>query len=181
MTKRKPRWRRQPRLGKNWFKGMKNHGNNFDILVCPHLYQGKQISSWVTTAYPYYDERCMVVYPLEHSDWDPWMPSGGAATIIKKYIWEKVKWDERLFWNQNEDTRQGHQAFERGFLVRLNPNSFFEALVVRNDKYLLMPVRISKNSKKLGRLKGHPYFVLRKVLYQKFVNFRRLLKILWST
>lgn len=157
-------------LGKNWFKGVKKYGNDFEIFLCPQYYNGGLLNSWSTTAYPFSDPRCMVVYPIEHADWDPWVTTGGSATFIKKSVWKQVPWDETLFWNQNEDLRQGHHAFQKGVVVRFNPWARLISLSPPRGKKI--PVIVKKDPKKLGRLTGDPFTVLKKTSYQKWLNIK---------
>jgi len=151
-------------LNKDWFEGMKRYKNNFEVLSCKIYCNNIRTYDWITTKYPYDDKRSNFYQGgyLEYSDWDKWIYVDGGAIIIKKDIWEKVKWDERLFWNQREDVKLSHEQTKRGILIRFNPYSSYESLTWRHPASKLI---FKKNNLKLGKLKGPiPYVIGKKVI-----------------
>ncbi|MDE2026902.1 MAG: hypothetical protein KGJ07_10550, partial [Patescibacteria group bacterium] len=93
---------------KEWYKGMKKWGNTFEHLSCQQLYQGKRGVDW---GGPYmiktWDDKHLssaLSALCDYRDWFAFVSSPGQLNISKKSILSKYPWDERLYWNQAEDS-----------------------------------------------------------------------------
>ncbi|PIZ52021.1 hypothetical protein COY27_01550 [Candidatus Woesearchaeota archaeon CG_4_10_14_0_2_um_filter_33_13] len=158
-------------LNPGWFAGMKKYGNNFEVLSCKIDHKTIRTYDWITSRYPYKDPRSRQYFGgyLEYSDWDQWIYIDGGAIILKKIVWEKVKWDENLFWNEAEDLKLSHDQTEHGILIRFNPYSTCESLTWRHPSSKLI---FKKNKKKLGKLSGPFHYLIGK----KLLNYSVLVK-----
>jgi hypothetical protein len=128
-----------------WFEGMKKYGNTFELLSCIiKTKEGLRAGDWITYGnwmgkYPY-------VGLLEYNDWDQMGCLDGGLMIIKKSIWEKNKWDERLFLNQSEDAEISHRLHRNGYVARFNP---FSECITLNWRHGALPL-YTYDEKKLG-------------------------------
>jgi hypothetical protein len=151
------------KLHKDWFSGMKKYGNNFDILSMKTLKEGARTYDWLTLKYPMEDRRSQWFLGghLEYSDWDKWIYIDGGVIILKKYVWQKVKWDETRYWCEAEDSKLSHDQTRYGFLTRFNPYSSCESFRFNHPFSKLL---VKKNVKKYGRLTGPFYLVVGKYM-----------------
>lgn len=142
----------------DWFKGMKKYGNNFNVISCKQEWKGERAFDWITTGYPYEDQRSRWYLKgfMEYSDWDPWVYIDGGVIILKKYCWVEVGWNENLFWKQDEDLRLSHDQTRNGQMIRFNPYSEFKILSFRHK---ISKLRMRFNKHKLGGIKG-PLFIV---------------------
>ena len=117
-------------FNKDWYKGMKKYGNNFEVLTCVQkIADGTRVGDWVGLNKPF--RRAGIAYiidELDYRDWDKLVYIGGMLMIIKKYIWEKIPWNEALYWRQAEDIEYSYRLTEQGYLSRFNPYSSCSAL-----------------------------------------------------
>jgi hypothetical protein len=137
---------------------MQQYGNNFEVLSCSNVdLVGNRSEDWSI-----YGESklCLATslqkqltfrntkFPilLEHKDWDETLFIPGGSVILKKNIWEKCKWDERLHWGEEEDVYLSHLQIFRGIIPRFNVESTHITFEQRgNNGY-----SITFNSKKRG-------------------------------
>lgn len=108
----------------DWFTGMKKYGNNFDVLSCKILYK------WFG-AYFRADDWC--VYPpgicIAYNQWSPEISINGGLIILKHSLWEKVKWDETMFYPDDyEDLDYSKRVLQSGARIEFNPYSSCETL-----------------------------------------------------
>ncbi|MCW8965849.1 MAG: hypothetical protein OQK82_04060 [Candidatus Pacearchaeota archaeon] len=105
---------------RGWFKGMKKYGNYFEVLSCVIKDKNKKrCGDWITYgskfgSFPF-------VGLLDYRDFDIYGCLDGGLTILKKSVWERVKWDENLFWNQAEDAKLSSDWYKEGIIARFNP------------------------------------------------------------
>ena len=93
-------------------------------------------------------DKIMNLGLLEYKDWDKYGYIGGSFYILKKFVWEKAKWDESLVWNQAEDIKLSKDFYEKGIVSRFNPFSKVTMLLWRFD-----PLKTFEFDKhKLGRI-----------------------------
>lgn len=132
-------------FNKDWYKGMKRYGNNFEVLTCvQNLSAGIRTGDWVCVNETFREAGLPYkVDELDYRDWDKLVYVGGMLCIIKKYVWEKVPWNETYFWRQGEDIEYSHRLTESGFLPRLNP---FSSCLSLSWKYGRLPRRKFPNS-----------------------------------
>jgi hypothetical protein len=159
-------------LATDWYFGMIKYGNHFEVLSCKNqLTNGTRSEDWARypgnalsrASLPYatrrsFDNRTFPVM-MQYSDWDDQVYIPGGAIIIKRSIWMKCKWDERLFWMEKEDVVFSHEQIFKGILPRFNMNSVLITLVKKgNSRY-----SFSINKVKLGRVRPWFLFVLSKM------------------
>jgi len=151
------------KLDKGWFEGMKKYGNNFEVLSMVNLKDGERTHDWISKKYPLEDRRSKWFLGgyLEYSDWDKWVYIDGGFIILKKYVWEKVKWDETRYWIECEDGKLSNDQTRHGFLTRFNPYSSSTSVRFGHVSSKLM---VKKNPKRYGRLKGPIYLIIGKYL-----------------
>jgi hypothetical protein len=148
---------------KDWFSGMKKYGNNWEILSTPTLQNSLRTYDWLTIKYPLENPKSgwFLGSHLEYSDWDKWIYLDGGVIILKKYVWEKVPWDESRYYAESEDVKLSHDQTRYGFIVRFNPYSTMESFRFNHP---FSKIYIKKDPKKYGRLKGPPHLILGKYL-----------------
>ena len=151
---------------KGWFQGIKEWGNCFDVLSCPVILpEGSAVkyTNWKTVGPCWRREDDYKLSHsngrLDYSDWDFNVYVGEPIVVLKKSIWEKVRWDEELFWGDAEDIEYSLRQHKSGIMIRLNPYSKMHSSTVSG---LMWGGCHEKNSKKLGRYKSdlNPVFVL---------------------
>ncbi|MCR4264144.1 MAG: hypothetical protein NUV98_05515 [Candidatus Roizmanbacteria bacterium] len=121
-------------LDSNWLSGMKRYGNTFELLGCVQIdaETGVQAGDWITNGGPIETEYS--VSRLDYEDWDPFVYVSGQLTIIKRYIWKEILWDETRYWNNKEDTDITFRARDAGYVTRFNPHATTTALAWRHGK-----------------------------------------------
>ncbi len=109
-------------FNKDWYKGMKKYGNNFELLGCVQVYQNiHRAGDWVSTNIHFSDPGFSFrIEQLDYRDWNRYVYIGGQLIILKKYVWEKEPWNETLYWNQSEDIEYSCRLIERGYIPRFN-------------------------------------------------------------
>jgi len=112
-------------FNKDWYKGMKKFGNSFDVISCVQkLSTGVRVGDWLTTNVDITDVGYMYrIEELDYRDWDKNAYVSGQLTIIKKTVWKKVPWNEKIYWQQAEDIEYSSRLTAEGFLPRFNPFS----------------------------------------------------------
>jgi hypothetical protein len=134
---------------KNWFEGMKRYGNYFEMLCCRIKdAEGKRVDDWIT-----FGSKINSPIPetglLDYRDWDENGYVDGGLYIMKKDVWRKVKWNEKLMWGQGEDLKLTEDMHKAGIISRMNLFSSCKTLAVRGKwPYYLY------NNQKLGKLVG---------------------------
>jgi hypothetical protein len=151
------------KLHKNWFSGMKKYGNNWEILSCVIEQNGNRTYDWLSLKYPLEDikSKCYLGSHLDYSDWDKWIYIDGGMIIMKKYVWEKVPWENSRYYAEAEDSKLSQDQTRYGFMIRFNPYSTCESFRF-NHPY--SKIYVKKNSKRYGGLTGPPHMVLAKYL-----------------
>lgn len=156
-------------LKNGWYEGIKNYGNYFEVLSCK-IFDSKGIrcGDWIT----YGNKLGRFPKPglLEYRDWDKYGYLDGAMYILKKDVWRKVKWDEKLFWNQGEDIKLSEDYYRHGVVIRFNPFSECLTLSWRHGDFGVY----SFNSMKLGNLHEKSFHAL------NFVKFYIKRAIKWK-
>jgi hypothetical protein len=129
----------------------------------PTLKDGIRTYDWLTLKYPLEDKKSgwFLGSHLDYSDWDKWIYIDGGVIILKKYVWEKVKWDESRYYNEAEDSKLSHDQTRYGFITRFNPYSSMESFRFNHP---FSKISIKKHPKKYGRLIGPPHLIAGKYL-----------------
>ena len=138
-------------LDKDWYKGMQKYGNNFEVLSCSNIdLEGNRSEDWSLYGknkiylYSHTDKNFLFRknnFPvlLDYRDWDETLFIPGGSIIIKKNIWKKVKWDERIHWMEEEDVLLSHILIFEGKIPRFNIYSKLITLERRgNLKYKII-------------------------------------------
>ena len=122
---------------KGWYQGMKKFGNAFELLGCIQKEKTEVLAGdWLTLGGPVGTHY--KVSSMKYTDWDYYTYLSGQLTIIKKHIWEQVKWDETRFWNDAEDADISFRSRDLGYIIRFNPYSTCTALSWRHGQ---LPLR----------------------------------------
>lgn len=131
---------------KDWYKGMKEYGNHFEVLSCIiHDNNGKRAGDWITHGDDW--NKIMDLGLLDYKDWDKNGYIGGYLYLIKKSVWEKAKFDESLLWNQAEDIKLSKDFYDKGIVARFNPFSKTIMLAWRFDDlkdFEFNPIKLGK-------------------------------------
>jgi len=115
---------------KDWFKGMKKWGNNFDHLSCVQKFEEKRINDWeMHEALP--GMEFSFVSLMDYRDWDWLCCEGGQLHILKKHLALKVLWNETYYWGRPEDLRISNDLRDIGAILRFNPWSSFQVMAYR--------------------------------------------------
>ena len=159
---------------KNWYEGAKKYGNYFEVLSCVfHDPLGRRAQDWITYGIPL---RPFSKYPfsggggnMEYQDWDIDVNMGGYC-VLKKSVWKKCPWDERLLLWQAEDMKISGDFQQAGFVPRFNPYSNAKTAGEQYGEYQL---KYKFNTQKLGRPTSIPFkalvrYYLKRALYSYF-------------
>ena len=123
----------------DWYQNICSYLQDFDILttrvVCP---DGTRF--WDHCCYMSPTHGHIVLNPDEKDDY--LYMSGGQSWIMKKYVWQKVKWDEELLiYNCNglKDYRDGKHNEDTDFSMRCREAGFqishdLNTTVIHNDR-----------------------------------------------
>lgn len=151
------------KLHKGWFVGMKKYGNNWEILSTATLHNNERTYDWLSLKYPLENPRASwyLGSHLDYSDWDKWIYIDGGVIILKKYVWEKVPWDESRYYAEAEDVKLSHDQVRYGFVVRFNSDAIMDSFRFNHP---FSKIFVKKDSKKYGRLTGPPHMVVGKYL-----------------
>ncbi len=138
---------------KNWYIGMKKYGNYFEVLSCIIKdVNGNRAGDWISYGTDW--GNIPKIGFLNYNDWDKTGYISGGLYILKKSIWKKVKWDNKLLWRQAEDVKLSKDFFYKGILSRFNPYSKCTTLFI---KPLDLKSGLFKfNNKKLGKCENRP-------------------------
>lgn len=129
----------------DWHRGMKQYGNNFEVLSCRQLFNNRlRAGDWVTTNVSMSDKGFVYkIEELDYRDWDRKAYIGGQLVMMKKYVWGQEPWNESVYWGEGEDIEYSHRLTERGYIPRFNPYSSTTTLSWRFGKLPIKP--FSKN------------------------------------
>jgi len=101
-------------LDKDWYVNLKKCGNYWDGLVFPIIDKtGFEYSHWGV-----WSHGLLPIGYADIKDWGEDYYAGGTFMAIKKNLWEKVKLNEKLFWNDQEDADFGLRFTKEGFVTR---------------------------------------------------------------
>ena len=102
----------------DFYIGLVKYGDDFDIL-CTRLLNpdGSRNWDWVTKG----GKRGHVL--LEYWETDPKIYCTGGRIVLRKEVWNKVKWDDTKGFNQEEDVDFSHRALKAGFTIKMNKYS----------------------------------------------------------
>lgn len=128
-------------LDRDWYRNVKALGNYWDGLFFPMKDKnGTECTHWSTLGRGLLPIGCVDI-----RDWGEDYFAGGTFMAIKKSIWEKVKWDEKLFWGELEDCDYGARFTKAGFVARPNPHAWIHTFVTTQDhgpSYTYNPLKL---------------------------------------
>jgi len=112
-------------FSKKWYKAMRHYGNVFEVLTCRQLLKnGTRVGDWVHSRKPYGTRAYqLTIEQLDYKDWTENVYIGGMFTIIKKHVWEKIPWNETLYWHEAEDIELSVRLVNAGYIPRINPQA----------------------------------------------------------
>lgn len=153
-------------LHPDFYKGFVKYGNYFDVLFVQSIVQKTNLADkqWTTWSFGYdsilHKNWVIRTYTdiyahseLDKRDWNKYAGVQGYVEILKKRVWKKVKWDEKLHWGEGEDYAWNKELYKAGIIIRNNPQSHIIHLKARFEdmKYPFLDVRREFRLKKLGR------------------------------
>ncbi len=160
-------------FNKNFLKGFTKWGNYFFHITIQQKYKKKRVHDWVVNA-KYKKNDLSFLSLLDYRDWDPNVVISGQIHIGKKYVFQKIKWNNDLFWGHSEDVELSDRIHKYGFLNRFNPFSSCNVLFTRFD-YLPI-IKFDKN--KLSKIQFGPLIIIfgRKIykIMHKYKYLRKL-------
>ena len=130
-------------LDKNWYSGIKKYGNSWDGIFFPIIDKnGKEYVHWSV-----WGHGLLPIGYADIRDWGEDYYAGGTFMAIKKSAWIYAPLNEKLFWNDQEDSEHGLRFTKNGFIIRACPRTKIHTTVTYIDD---APV-YQHNNKKLGK------------------------------
>jgi hypothetical protein len=112
---------------------------------------------------------------MDYKDWNKNSFISGQFHVGKKFIFQKYKWDEKLFWGKSEDLDLSKRINDSGYLNRFNP---YSSIKVNDSRFNYLP-RILFNSKKLSIIKyGNFFVILGRFIYSELYRIKFFQKYL---
>ena len=114
---------------------LKNH--NFDVVSFPiKNTDGSRFWDWVA-----WRSGWEAPTLLRYNQTSPDQYVTGGVVLVKRAVWDTVKWSESLGFYQGEDSEWSHRAWSAGFKLAFCPSAF----VLHNDwRYYRMGIGVSK-------------------------------------
>ena len=119
-------------LQPGWYKGMKEFGDNWDILMTPILNaDGSRFRDWTLLPHdiltPDGSSNLNALLPYDVEDLSKFMYISGAYWIAKRRVMQGFPLDETLSWGESEDVKWSKQVREK-YNFKLNPHSSVKLL-----------------------------------------------------
>jgi hypothetical protein len=147
----------------DFVSGIKKWGNYFFHITTKQYYKNKRTHDWIVNA-KYQNKPLSFAWLMDYKDWNNNSFISGQLHIGKKFIFQKYKWDEKLFWGQSEDVVLSKKINDSGYLNRFNPYSSVKLL---NSRFNHLP-KILFSSKKLSKIKyGNIFIIFGRFIYSK--------------
>ena len=131
----------------NWFKGMKKWGNCFEHLACAQYHHAQRACDWLL-----HEKLARSGFGfatlLDYRDWDINIYQSGQLHIVKRGFVKEIPWNESCFWGMLEDLEISCKLRDRGYILRCNPDSKFDALLYRFGKLPIIPFNKLRLSEK---------------------------------
>jgi len=135
---------------KDWYKGMKEYGNYFEVLTCKIMSpSGKRAGDWLTYGLDLKNRWYNRMGLLEYRDWDNHLLINGSYYILKKETWRKCPWNESLIWGQFEDDVLSYDFHNKGIVPRFNSYSIMHTFPENYGNWHWI---YTFNYKKLGKI-----------------------------
>lgn len=124
-------------LSPNWYTNMM-HADCYDLIGC-HLSNpdGERVVDW---AYPFKLKDDNIPLPLIYDEWSINAYVSGILTVVRRNVWEKVKFDENLLLNQDDDLDFCIRVSKIGYRIGVSPDAttvyHFDGSAFKNRKYI---------------------------------------------
>lgn len=124
-------------LSPNWYTSMM-HADCYDLIGC-HLSNpsGERVVDW---AYPFKLKDDNIPLPLIYDEWSINAYVSGILTVVRRNVWEKVKFDENLLLNQDDDLDFCIRVSKIGYRIGVFPDAtavyHFDGSTFKNRKYI---------------------------------------------
>lgn len=100
----------------DFYQGLLEYGDDWDVLSCKILNpDGSRFWDW--KAHDGHD------WLLEYGETSPHQSLTGGLTIMKRWVWDKVKWNEQIGFYQMEDVDFTARLKAAGVRIEFNPHS----------------------------------------------------------
>ena len=161
-------------INSDFVTGMKKWGNYFFHITTKQFYKNKRTHDWVVNA-KYHKKPLSFAWLMDYKDWNKNSFISGQFHIGKKFIFQKYKWDEKLFWGESEDLVLSKRINDSGYLNRFNP---YSSIKVIDSRFNYLP-KILFNSKKLSVIKyGNALVILGRFIYSELYKIKFFRKYL---
>lgn len=145
-------------LHESWHASMKEYGNTFEVLACRNENkEGRRITDWVYMKNVFSKTKNFAVehdllrpYLLDRKDWSSSSMIAGGVTILKKRIWQTVKWDERRFWVEQEDTLLSNLQQLKGIVPRYFSGAIVISMINKGEN--IRALKYAPNSSGVGMI-----------------------------
>jgi hypothetical protein len=148
-------------LKSNWYEGMKEWGNSFEVLSIPQTHYGTKERLAVWQHYHYSKNNIykwnVPLAHMDYRDWGRYMLDCGAVVLGKKEILENLLFDETLYWGDFEDCILSNKLVELGHIFRLNP--YAEVYSITNSLVSFVRRHHKYDNHRLGKLITKPIAV----------------------
>lgn len=108
----------------DWFTKMSKYGNSFELLAIPNIGpNGGRVNDWpVFNGLPS-QPRTGGSYMLPYSSYSDSLYMQGGLMIVKRSIFNNIKFDENLYWGELEDVVFSKIAYLKGYLLYIDKNN----------------------------------------------------------
>lgn len=101
----------------DWYQQMVSFGDNWDVLSCRVLNpDGTRFWDWKT----YYEGTNKL---LDYDKTSPHISITGGYICMKRYVFDKVRWDDQRGFYQAEDVDFSERLKAAGFRIGINPKA----------------------------------------------------------
>ena len=107
-------------LKPDWYENIRN-ADNFDIAGCLMVdLNGNRRFDWAKCSRKNLKEEPSL---LDYEEWHPDAFVSGDFMILRRSVWEKIKFDEELIGEQGDDIDFCHRASDAGFSLQVFPET----------------------------------------------------------
>lgn len=100
---------------KDWWIGVWSFPVDWDLQACRILNpDGTRYWDWKA-------HKGGMNWLLDYSETSEYQSLTGGVTIMKAHVWQSVKWDDELGFNQAEDVDFTNKLKSHGFVIKMNP------------------------------------------------------------
>jgi len=100
----------------DFYQGLLKFGEDYEVQCCRLLNpDGTRNWDWVTKGGK--RGHCLIEYWED----DPYIYVSGGRIIMKRFVFDKVQWNDQLGFNQEEDIDFSQRLHEAGISIKMNP------------------------------------------------------------